>query len=160
MKKIFLFFSIFWLLFCLSEFAFGAGSDISFAARVDVVTHTGARWVEFTATCTADDTDGTYPDTQIPGDLRGYKLYSVGTYPGGTGPTADSDLTITEGSASGEDILGGAGVDQIDTSTDNVFKPLVGSTGVDVPIYRSSWIQIDNNSVNDAVVVIILKFIQ
>ena len=95
------------------------------------------------------------------GQLKGYKLFSVSTYYDGvTPPTDDSDLTITEGSAAGADILGGAGVDKIDIATNNFFKPLVGATPVDVPIYRPLYMQIDNNSVNDAVTVITLKFIQ
>ena len=156
MKKIFLT-ALFVLIFPV--FVFGAGSSITFTS-VAVITHTGQRWIEFTATCTADDTDASFPDTKIPGDLRGYKIYSVGTYFGGTGPTDNTDLTINEGAADGEDVLGGAGVNMIDNAANNVFKPLVGSTGVDVPIYRAIYINIDNNSVNDAIVTILIKLIQ
>ena len=156
MKKFILLVAI---LFLFVPVAFGAGSSITFV-RTDVVTHTGERWIEFVATCTADDTDGTFPDTQIPGNLAGYKLFSVSTYFGATAPTADSDLTITEGSAAGEDVLGGAGVDKVDAVTNNFFRALVGSDAVELPIFRSLWLQIDNNSVNDAVVTVNIKFIQ
>jgi hypothetical protein len=141
------------------QIAFGAGSSMTFV-RVDVTAPDGRQWSEFTATCTADDTDGTFPDTRIPGNLAGFKLFSVSIYYGATAPTADSDLTITEGSAAGADILGGAGVDAVDAVTNSFVKPVVGSTAVDVPIYRALYMQIDNNSVNDAVVTITLKFIQ
>jgi hypothetical protein len=77
----------------------------------------GAVLVKFV--CTGSATDGSIPNTAISSETMGslvgkYYLYSVTTYPtsGGTAPDA-ADVTVLQ---NGEDLLGGKGVNLINSS--------------------------------------------
>lgn len=115
-----------------------------------------------TLTCTGDSANGSYPATVINTltdiakyDLRGLKLYSLVTSPGTTGPTDNSDMTITD--KYGIDILGGAGANIVDNSANNrVFiNPDTAAS-----IITGNWtINITNNSVDSAVTTVVLELL-
>jgi hypothetical protein len=110
---------------------------------------------EVTLLCTADDSDASYPDTNIVylsgyehGPLSGWGLWMVETDPGTTGPTADTDLYLK--TANGTDILGGNGENAIDNATNNLIYPPVSPFMIGGTLTQD----IDNNAVNEAVVTI------
>jgi hypothetical protein len=98
----------------------------------------GAIEVTSTNTCSAS---GTLTTTALKNgagvelDLTGYLLYSVSIYYGATAPTANSDLELLEHSASGYDVLHGAGENQIDQVTNSSFKPWINGIESPMPIY-------------------------
>ena len=151
------------LFFALSpNIVFSAGTiDCTTTDEKRIRTVSGKTWVEITCALTADASDGSFPDTAIPFDVVGYYLYMVAYYYGAVTPiTDDSDLTLTQGSTTGYDILYGAGTDKIDIATNNQFQPQIGGSDAVMPIYDTLYIQIDNNSVNSATGVLIFKFIE
>lgn len=116
-------------------------------------------WIDWEA-------DGsTFADTSITQDnanalitLEGYWLSDIKVVPGTTGPTENSDLTITNG---GTDILGGNGSNIVDNTGSGFCKPY-GSNGdaqyqitgpEDALIFN-----IDNNAVSGASVTIYIGF--
>ena len=120
-----------------------------------------------TLTCTAGAAGGApgdhlYPATVINTltdiakyDLRGLKLYSLVTKPGTTGPTDNSDMTITD--VYGIDILGGAGANIVDnTAANRVFiNPDTAAS-----IITGNWtLNITNNSVDSAVTTVVLELV-
>ena len=157
MKRLLVLFIVLAVLVCSSS-AWAVASTMTFT-KVEAYTPTG-KWIKITAVCTADSLAATWTDVVIPYDITGRYLYSVSTYFGATAPTADTDLTLTAGSATGEDILHGAGVDRIDAVTNNSFKPYIDAAASPMPIYENLYINIDNNAVNSAVVTIVFRFIQ
>lgn len=114
-------------------------------------------------TCTADASDGTYPTTILSaekiGEMRGWYLKHVFIDPGATGPTANSDITIT---MLGADLLQARGTDLIEnaTTTSSYFGIGHGTAKVAAPVPYISpiTVTISNNSVNSAVIVIYLVF--
>jgi len=145
------------LLIVWASSAIAAGT-ITFA--YEEVDKRGKHWIQVTATCTADSGDASYPDTEIGIDVSGTYLMQVRTFFGGTGPTDNTDLYLKENSATGYDVLNAAGENRIDNAANNDFQPTIDSDASAVPIYGPLYIDIDNNSVNSAIVTIVLDFIQ
>jgi hypothetical protein len=92
--------------------------------------------------------------------VRGYYLYQIKTYYGGTAVTADSDLVLNPGTDTNKDILNGAGTNMIDDNTNKSFKPFINGVDAPVPIYDIPYLDITGNSVDTAIHTIILEFIQ
>lgn len=120
--------------------------------------------LQVTAEVTAH-TDGTVDDTQLKDSLgvvlqlrKGYRLHAVRTFFGSPAPTDNSDFTLNE-LANDVDVLGGAGANMIDNATNNTFKPVIGSTPVDAPVYGPLTLKISGNSVNGAKFRIVFDFI-
>lgn len=118
--------------------------------------------VEIVLTCTASADNASYPATVVntlsgisTWDLRGLKLYSVKAIPGGTAPTDESDLTITD--EYGVDLLGGKGTNLID-ATSKTWTP-AGPSNYALPalITGNITVNITNNAVNSAVVTLVLE---
>jgi hypothetical protein len=109
-------------------------------------------------TCTADSAAHTYPATVINDlvdyDIRGLRIYSIETIPGATGPTDNTDLTITD--ENDLDILAGVGANLIDNATKNLY--VIGTTSSAI-IIGDITINIDNNLVDSAVTNVILTLI-
>lgn len=115
-------------------------------------------------TCTASADDHTYPETIVNTlenvsdyDLRGLSLYSVKAIPGTTGPTDNSDLTITD--EDGVDLLGGKGENIIDNATSSFIPAGPGAFAQPAPITGDITINLSGNSVNSAVVTLVLLFV-
>ena len=138
-----------------------AGSSVALVSDIvypGSALHGGANYPgvrEVTVLCTADDGTAAFPDQNlctiaglVNGPLSGWGLWMVETDPGSTGPTADTDLYLK--TANGTDILEGNGVDGIDNATNNLIYTPVS------PFYIGPTLtqDIDNNSVNSAVVTI------
>ena len=89
------------------------------------------------------------------------RLHSVSTYFGTTAPTVDSDLWLLEHSATGYDILAGAGVDKIDATTNNIFLP-ISTTASDLPIFGKLYQKITQATAAtaDATFAIVYKFVR
>jgi hypothetical protein len=135
--------------------AFAAGTVV----QSDSVVRVGMATV--TLTCTADSSDGSYPATALDLDfVDGFYLYEVRTSPGATGPTDASDFTLTD--SAGLDILGGAGTNQLDNTTDLRFFPKNSAGGYAYHAITDTTVTltITNNSVNSAVTTITLIFVK
>ena len=111
----------------------------------------------WTLSCTANDTDGSFPaipvSAAIRGEIVGWYVSEVRTYPSAvTAPQDNYDITITDDGAF--DIMGGTLADR-HTSTKQRALPL-WTTGLyaDVPIYGSVDVNISGNNVNSAITVI------
>jgi len=94
----------------------------------------------------ADASDGSLPASQSPSDIFGFIVRMV-TNPGGTAPTADYDVTLTD--EDGCDVLGGEGADRSASDSEQIIPKLGNSYG---PCYVNSklTLNITNNSVNSA----------
>jgi len=110
-------------------------------------------------TCTADAADGSFPDTTLTADqyayVRGFHFYQALTDPGSTAPTANYDIVVND--AYGGDISGGELSDRSSTATERI-APKVGNAYGGATVNSNLTVQISNNSVNSATVVIILMF--
>jgi len=120
--------------------------------------------VELVLTCTADITAHTYPVTIINDlsgissyDLRGMRLHSIKTIPGTTGPTDDTDVTITD--KYGIDLLGGKGTNAIDNATTNWIVFGYSTYVIEPLITGNITITITNNAVNSAVVTVVIELV-
>ena len=95
---------------------------------------------------TADASDGSVPATATTQTIDGYVVLVI-TNPGGTAPTDNYDITLTD--ADSVDIMGGA-LGNRDTSASEHAVPKIGD------IYGGRWVtgtitlNITNNSVNSA----------
>lgn len=109
-------------------------------------------------TCTADAAAHTYPATIINDlvdfDIRGLRIYSIATIPGTTGPTDDTDLTITD--EDDLDILAGVGADLVDNAVKH--RTVIGLTS-SVLITGDITINLTNNAVDGAVTTIVLEMV-
>ena len=123
------------------------------AGTITQAWHTTGTVKKVIFTCTADSSDGSYPDTVLSKPIDGY-LLALETNPGATGPTANYDITIENDNA--VDVLAGAGANR-HTSDTEVAYPAVGMY-FKRPIAPSDTLtlKIANNSVNSAVTVITL----
>jgi len=74
-------------------------------------------WREYR--CTADPSDGSI-DVFTVDSLSDFYLYSVETWPGAVAPTDASDLTLID-TTTGEDLLGGSGLNSIDATDTNTM---------------------------------------
>jgi hypothetical protein len=115
--------------------------------------------------CTADASDGSFPDTVLSnpdadasGVMHGW-LLAMDTNPGATGPTADYDIKIEN--AEGVDILGGAGADRHTSNSERAY-PLSGTAVVAAPVDRHDklTLKITNNSENSATTRIVLYWVR
>ncbi|OGP87144.1 MAG: hypothetical protein A2031_08030 [Deltaproteobacteria bacterium RBG_19FT_COMBO_43_11] len=88
-------------------------------------------------------------------DLRGLKLYSIVTVPGTTGPTDNSDLTITD--RYGIDTLAAAGANIVDNATSN--RVVANPDTAAVIITGNLTVNITGNIVDSAVTTIILELV-
>ena len=103
-----------------------------------------------TLTCTADDSDGSYPAavlSNIPHGEIGGRLLQIATDPGSTAPQANYDITVTE--AGGADLLLGVGANRHTSSSEVAVAESNGAyavyAGTDV-----LTLNITNNNVNSA----------
>lgn len=124
--------------------------------------------IQIVAVVTADASAATVPVSQLSNKNnrgidfgKGFYLYSWDYYVGATPPTADTDLELLEHSASGYDILGGAGTDTIDASTpsSNGFRPHINGVESVRPVYGGLWLKITNNAENSATFTLVFNFI-
>lgn len=151
MKK----FLAFSLILALVGILFLGGSAYAAGTCTQVFTsanRSGLRtWV---LTCTADTTtwDAVASRRQIEG-----LVIMVGTNPGGTGPTNDYDITITN--SDGIDIMGGALADR-DISTSEWTQPKINGNYGAVPTVGVLTVNISGNSVGSAVTVITVYFLE
>jgi len=162
MKKLFL---ILLIVFTTST-AYAAGTITGVLTRTQ--TQQGRPQVtKLVLTCTADADAATYPATTLSQFfvdasgrtyvMPGLQLYSVKVIPGTTGPTADSDMTITD--EYGVDLLGGKGTDLIKNSAKT--WALFGPSGyyISPMVTGELTLTITNNAVKSAVITIIIEFI-
>ena len=111
-----------------------------------------------TLTCTADSSDGSYPATAltgVPSNGVGGRLLQLVTNPGSTAPQDNYDITLTD--AEGSDFLLGKGANR-DTSNSEVAVIQIDGAH---PVYAGTdtlTVNITNNNVNNAVVVIKLYY--
>lgn len=115
---------------------------------------------KLTFTCTGDSSDGSFPATDISATnmayLEGKYLVKVTTNPGTTAPTDNYDITITD--ANGVDIMGGTLANR-DTSNSEEALPYIGGVAYGpTPIPGTLTLNITNNSVNSAGIVVELIF--
>ena len=107
-------------------------------------------WREYR--CTADPSDGSF-DVYSAGGFSGFYLYSVETWPGAVAPTDASDLTLID-ATTGEDLLGGSGLNSIDATDANTVIPR--SSFMSVNFYHMMKdtlnLTITGNSVNSAII--------
>jgi hypothetical protein len=153
------------LMIVMPSMLFAAGTITGTIERIN--TSKSKPLVIITLTCTAgavgDGADAhLYPATVINTlsgisgfDLRGLKLYSIVTVPGTTGPTDNSDLTITD--RYGIDMLAGAGTNIIDNATSN--RVVANPDTAAVIITGNLTVNITNNIVDSAVTVLVLELI-
>ena len=103
-----------------------------------------------TLTCTADDSDGSYPATalsNIPHGEIGGRLLQIATDPGSTAPQSNYDVTVTE--AGGADLLLGVGANRHTSSSEVAIIESNGASAV----YAGTdtlTLNITNNNVNSA----------
>lgn len=95
-------------------------------------------------------------------DFTGFYLYSVSVYFGTTAPTINSDLWVLEHSATGYDVLHGAGVDQVDATTNSSFKPWINGIESPMPIYGKLYQKVTQAAVvtANAEFVIVYRFLK
>lgn len=109
-----------------------------------------------TFTCTADSSDGSFPDTIVADKIEG-RLLALETNPGATAPTDNYDVTIEDGG--GHDVLEGVGANR-DTATTEKATVVYLGTSVHPVVDDSDTLtlKIGGNSVNSAVTVIKLYY--
>ena len=114
-----------------------------------------------TFTCTADASDGSFPatatSTDITNAIKGYYLYKLITNPGTTAPTANYDITITD--EDGIDIMGGNAMNRHTSNSESTY-PMIGTQPFAQPIIGPITLNITNNSVNSAGIVIKAIFVK
>jgi len=113
-------------------------------------------------TCVADADAATFPatvlnDLQTAHRIEGLQLYSIKTIPGGTAPTADSDITITD--EYGVDLLGGKGTNLISDTAKKwaLFGPQ--NYTASALITGDVTINIANNSVKSAEITVVIELL-
>lgn len=140
-KRLFLNFG---LVFFLCGNVFAAGT----VTQTDVKVYGNVRLLTFT--CTADASAHTFPPTASTVDIDGF-VFLVVTDPGTTAPTDDYDITLTD--ANGVDIMGGELLNR-DESNSEQAVPLIDGVFGSRYVKGVLTINISNNSVNSAVVVV------
>ena len=153
---------IFLSIMMISTDIFAAGSSV--VATDPVILRRGmfgdGDIATMTLTFTADDTDGSFPSYTMTesqtGTVRCYWLSHVKITPGTTGPTDNSDITVTWG---GVDILGGNGSNIVNNATSGYCVPYGSSGQAQFPmIGEQLTISITGNAVNSATVGVTLVF--
>lgn len=84
---------------------------------------------------------------------QGWWLLKIDIYPGGTGPTDNTDLYLWY-VADKIDVLGNNGLNSIDNATFSTVYPATSTQ----PLTGDEILDIDNNAVNDAGTVLIFTF--
>lgn len=135
-------------------FVFVAASSGFGASTAAYVEHTAGNLYQLTITHTCGAGSAVFTNTKIPYNLRGWILYMVRTYPGGTAPTDASDLYLYQHASNGKDILDGGGVDKLDATSTLTFKPLVNTSDGVALITGDLYFFAENNSVNAAIVIV------
>jgi hypothetical protein len=109
----------------------------------------GSHMYRLTFSWVADASDGTVPAKTSSKGYEGYVLMMV-TDPGGTEPTPDYDITLTDSNSI--DTLGGAGADRSATATESAMPTVdtAGSTKGKWPIDGPITLNISNNDVHSA----------
>jgi len=102
-----------------------------------------------TLTCTADDTDGSFPATDLLAKLSGF-IVALEANPGATGPTNLYDLVLNDGD--GIDVLLGLGANLLIATSEK--KLAAALEDMPVSVGDTLTFTLTNNSVNDAVTVI------
>ena len=105
-----------------------------------------------TATCTADDGDGSFPATAIPVGVSGL-IRALATNPGATAPQSNYDITLPDGD--GIDILQGVGANRHTTNSERV-SVIYSGTAVHPEVSKSDTLTLTlaNSNVNDAISVV------
>ena len=100
----------------------------------------------YTFAWAADSSAATVPDTSTSDEVHGY-VVRMATDPGGTAPTANYDISITD--VRGVDVLGGEGADRAAATSEQVIPKLGNAYG---PCRVDSVLThvLTNNSVNSA----------
>lgn len=138
----------------------------AFAASTLVCTDTKINFaggVGHKVACTATADATTFTTLQIKDaagnaiDLAGQYLYLVSVVNGATGPTDNSDLVLLEDSTSGVDILSNSGLNMIDLSATNTWRPLSGSVAYSAPVMGPLFVGASGNSVSGAIFVLTLR---
>lgn len=109
-----------------------------------------------TFTCTADGSDGSFPETAITDKIEG-RLIQLVTNPGSTGPQSNYDIVLDDAEAL--DTLQGVGANRHTSTTEVAVIVFSGSTVH--PVVDESdtlTLKITNNNVNSATIVIKLYY--
>lgn len=108
------------------------------------------------ASCTADASDASFPDSALP-PFAG-RLLTLQTNPGSTGPQASYDITLVD--QDGIDRIQGVGANR-HTSNSEAASIVYSGTAVNPPVAFGDTLtlNIDNNNVNSATVVIRLYYL-
>lgn len=139
------------ILFTLAALLYGAGT----VTQTLMVHSTDRETLKITADVTADASNGSVPATVLlrsggtVANTDGWAIVSVETDPGGTAPTDNWDLTITN--PQGVDLLGGACANR-DTSNSESCTP----TAL-IPIDGNLTLNVSGNSVNSATIRIVVN---
>jgi hypothetical protein len=153
--KIFKIITLAILLLCIPVVSFGAGSCTQ--AGETVGTNSGMKTITFT--CTADASNGSFPATNLSTDnttfISGYYLIMAVTKPGSPAPTNLWGATVT--SANGTDVMGGNMASQ-SSSLNKQQVPQIGTVYGPRPINSALTLNITGNSVNSAVITVLLYF--
>lgn len=109
-----------------------------------------------TMTVTFSASGGGLESTPTDWDINGL-LLAVETDPGATAPTDDYDLYLYNDR--GRDVMGGALLNR-DTANTEITEPYIDSQYVTVPVQGKLWLQVANQAVNSAIVVIKIFFMR
>lgn len=109
-----------------------------------------------TATMLAD-ANATCNAQPWPYDLTGQWLISVSTLNGSTGMTDNINLTITETTVNGYDMLGGTGNNAIKNNGGVTIRPGNNNAYLPVPIYGPLIVKMNVNNVANASTVITIR---
>ena len=146
---------------CIATIIFVFAFNVFASSTNTYIFHDGGNTKQLRITITCGAGTATATVTKIPYNFRGYILTSVETYYGSTGMTDDSDLLIYQHSGTaGKDILNGAGTNMLDNATNNTFKPWINSTEAFALVTGDLYITFSNNSVDAAIVEVVLNFIK
>tara|TARA_Y100000310_G_scaffold119408_1_gene118146 strand:- start:447 stop:842 length:396 start_codon:yes stop_codon:yes gene_type:complete len=104
-----------------------------------------------TLTCTADASDGSYPETDLTTKISG-SIIALETNPGATAPTANYDIVLDD--ADGVDVLGAAGANRHTSTSEKVAVAFGTYFGSPVGVDDVLTLKITNNSENSAVTVV------
>lgn len=105
--------------------------------------------VDITLDWTADDTDGSVPETETGWDIAGI-LQKVTTNPGATAPTDDYDIVLED--EDDVDVMGGAMANRDTANSEVAFpKEPAGTVNLNgVAVRGTLTFKLTNNSVNSA----------
>lgn len=145
------------LILFLFPFMAGADSVVTVGDPVFYVVNGEKAVCTITISWTAH-TDGTVTATAVPlvtDGLQGWRLYSVETNPGSTGPQASYDITLVD--SQGLDMSAGKLTDLSATATEG--KNISSTTLIYPVITENFTFTLANNNVNGATGVLILTFV-